>query len=142
MSNLSAPLNPARDLSPRLFTAIAGWGTQVFSSDMGFQYTWFLVPLFAPYVGAIIGAFIYTLFIGVHLSEIVIETKVKKDKKEKKKDTSDLIYANYESSPIFKPRPQIKLAKFDDEIETERLQDYAEYLDTSQNNQNTKQVTV
>lgn len=28
--NCGAPLNPARDLSPRLFTAFAGWGKDVF----------------------------------------------------------------------------------------------------------------
>lgn len=28
--NCGYPLNPARDLGPRLFTAIAGWGMEVF----------------------------------------------------------------------------------------------------------------
>lgn len=28
--NCGAPLNPARDLSPRMFTALAGWGKDVF----------------------------------------------------------------------------------------------------------------
>ena len=29
--NCGYPINPARDLSPRIFTAIAGWGTEVFT---------------------------------------------------------------------------------------------------------------
>lgn len=28
--NCGYPLNPARDLGPRLFTAVAGWGMEVF----------------------------------------------------------------------------------------------------------------
>ena len=30
-TNCYCPLNPARDLSPRFFTAIAGWGWECFS---------------------------------------------------------------------------------------------------------------
>lgn len=30
-SNAGGPLNVARDLSPRIFTALAGWGGGVFS---------------------------------------------------------------------------------------------------------------
>jgi len=29
--NSGYAINPARDLSPRIFTAIAGWGTEVFT---------------------------------------------------------------------------------------------------------------
>lgn len=29
-SNCGCPMNPARDLGPRLFTLLAGWGTEVF----------------------------------------------------------------------------------------------------------------
>jgi len=29
--NCGYPLNPARDLSPRIFTAVAGWGFEVFT---------------------------------------------------------------------------------------------------------------
>ncbi len=29
--NCGAPINPARDFSPRLFSAMAGWGADVFS---------------------------------------------------------------------------------------------------------------
>jgi len=29
--NTGCAMNPARDLSPRIFTAVAGWGTEVFT---------------------------------------------------------------------------------------------------------------
>jgi len=29
--NCGYPINPARDLSPRIFTAVAGWGFEVFT---------------------------------------------------------------------------------------------------------------
>ena len=29
--NCGYPINPARDLSPRIFTAVAGWGLEVFT---------------------------------------------------------------------------------------------------------------
>ncbi|KAG0069975.1 hypothetical protein BGZ89_001706 [Linnemannia elongata] len=45
-------LNPARDLGPRVFVAVAGWGMEAFSRQ-GF-YFW--VPLVAPFFGAFGGA--------------------------------------------------------------------------------------
>ncbi|KAF9924329.1 hypothetical protein FBU30_005667 [Linnemannia zychae] len=46
-------LNPARDFAPRVFVAIAGWGGEAFSR----QDYYFWVPIVAPFVGAIGGAF-------------------------------------------------------------------------------------
>uniref|UniRef100_A0A1E1X3P2 Putative aquaporin n=1 Tax=Amblyomma aureolatum TaxID=187763 RepID=A0A1E1X3P2_9ACAR len=61
--NCGAPLNPARDLSPRIFTAIAGWGSEVFSFR---QYNWFWVPIVGPHIGAIMGAWLYFLTVELH----------------------------------------------------------------------------
>jgi MIP family channel proteins len=61
--NCAAALNPARDLSPRIFTAIAGWGLEVFSFR---NWLWFLVPIAGPHLGAVIGAIFYILCIGGH----------------------------------------------------------------------------
>ncbi|XP_077524626.1 aquaporin-7-like [Amblyomma americanum] len=61
--NCGAPLNPARDLSPRIFTAIAGWGVEVFSFR---SYNWFWVPIVGPHIGAIVGAWFYTLTVELH----------------------------------------------------------------------------
>lgn len=49
--NAGYAINPARDLGPRLFTALAGWGPGVFTAANG--YWW--VPVVAPCVGAVIG---------------------------------------------------------------------------------------
>ncbi|KAG5270880.1 hypothetical protein AALO_G00173340 [Alosa alosa] len=61
-SNCGYPLNPARDLGPRVFTYLAGWGSEVFSAGNG----WFWVPLVAPFLGALVGAALYYLFIEIH----------------------------------------------------------------------------
>ncbi|KAI8329864.1 aquaporin-like protein, partial [Chlamydoabsidia padenii] len=52
-------LNPARDLGPRLFTAMAGWGSGVFTES----HYYALIPSFAPIVGALIGGLTYKLCI-------------------------------------------------------------------------------
>nr|XP_015224218.1 PREDICTED: aquaporin-10 [Lepisosteus oculatus]BEH82912.1 aquaporin-10 [Lepisosteus oculatus] len=61
-SNCGYPLNPARDLGPRLFTYIAGWGSEVFTAGGG----WWWVPLLGPLVGALTGTALYQLLIELH----------------------------------------------------------------------------
>ncbi|CAK4086843.1 unnamed protein product [Aphanomyces euteiches] len=58
-------LNPARDLGPRIFTAIAGWGSAVFTADN--HYFW--IPICAPIVGAILGGGAYIAIISNHHDE-------------------------------------------------------------------------
>lgn len=48
-------INPARDLGPRLATAVLGWGPAVFSSHGGY----FWIPIVAPLAGGLAGAFLY-----------------------------------------------------------------------------------
>jgi MIP family channel proteins len=60
--NAGYAINPARDFGPRLFTFVAGWGGGVFTAGNG----WWWVPVVAPVVGAILGAFLYDLFINKH----------------------------------------------------------------------------
>nr|XP_060611794.1 aquaporin-9 [Anolis sagrei ordinatus] len=62
--NCGCAMNPARDLAPRLFTYLAGWGPQVFTAGNH----WWWVPLVAPMVGAALGAALYILFIELHHS--------------------------------------------------------------------------
>ena len=58
-------MNPARDIGPKAFAFIAGWGDVAFTGGKDIPY--FLVPLFAPVVGAALGAFSYRKLIGRHL---------------------------------------------------------------------------
>ena len=56
-------INPARDLGPRLASAVFGWGMSVFRSHDGY----FWVPIVAPLVGGVCGATLYDLAIRRHL---------------------------------------------------------------------------
>jgi len=60
--NAGYAINPARDFGPRLFTFVAGWGSGVFTAGGG----WWWVPITAPIVGGILGAFLYDIFINKH----------------------------------------------------------------------------
>uniref|UniRef100_A0A452IET3 Uncharacterized protein n=1 Tax=Gopherus agassizii TaxID=38772 RepID=A0A452IET3_9SAUR len=67
--NSGCAMNPARDLSPRIFTAIAGWGFEVFTAGNN----WWWVPTIAPMMGGVIGAFTYIIFIEIHHSDTHLE---------------------------------------------------------------------
>ena len=58
--NSGYAINPARDLGPRLFTALAGWGSEVFRAG---NYWWW-VPVLAPLIGGVLGGWIYDMFVG------------------------------------------------------------------------------
>jgi len=53
-------VNPARDLGPRLLTAMVGYGRQVFTFRN--QY-WIWCPIMGPILGALFGAFVYDAFL-------------------------------------------------------------------------------
>jgi glycerol uptake facilitator protein len=60
-----AAFNPARDLAPRLFSAIAGWGTLPFTvNEMG----WLTVYVVAPLVGALLGGGAYRWWLAPHFT--------------------------------------------------------------------------
>jgi glycerol uptake facilitator protein len=58
--NAGYAINPARDLGPRLFAWIAGWG-DVALPGAGY-YFW--IPIVGPLIGAVIGVFVYKFFIA------------------------------------------------------------------------------
>jgi MIP family channel proteins len=60
--NAGYAINPARDFGPRLFTALAGWGSGVFTASSA----WSWVPVVAPCVGGVIGGGVYDFFITRH----------------------------------------------------------------------------
>lgn len=58
--NAGYPINPARDLGPRAFTALAGWGSGVWTAAGG----WWWVPVVGPLLGAIVGGALYDACVG------------------------------------------------------------------------------
>jgi len=58
--NSGYAINPARDFGPRLFTFVAGWGSEVFRAGN----SWWWVPVVAPCIGGIAGGWMYDAFIG------------------------------------------------------------------------------
>ncbi|XP_078062824.1 aquaporin-10-like [Mustelus asterias] len=61
-ANTGYAINPARDLGPRLFTFMAGWGIEVFTAGNG----WWWIPIIAPLIGGVLGCLIYILLIELH----------------------------------------------------------------------------
>ncbi|KAM4690087.1 aquaporin-10-like isoform 1-T1 [Rhinophrynus dorsalis] len=61
-SNCGYPINPTRDLGPRLFTCVAGWGMDVFRAGN----SWWWVPVVAPCIGAVLGSILYQILVEIH----------------------------------------------------------------------------
>uniref|UniRef100_A0A8C6US60 Aquaporin-3 n=1 Tax=Neogobius melanostomus TaxID=47308 RepID=A0A8C6US60_9GOBI len=77
--NSGYAVNPARDLGPRIFSAMAGWGTTVFS----FRNGWFLVPTFVPFIGSFIGVVVYQVMVGFHVEGEVRDRKAAEHENER-----------------------------------------------------------
>lgn len=67
-ANAGYAINPARDLGPRLFAYLAGWGdvaipgTVSSGANVFFDYMW--IPIVGPLVGGALGVLVYDFFIG------------------------------------------------------------------------------
>lgn len=61
-------INPARDFGPRLFALFAGWGQVAFPGNGVGYSNYFWVPIVAPLIGGVIGAFVYDFTIRDTLS--------------------------------------------------------------------------
>lgn len=72
----SWPMNPARDLGPRIFAYFAGWGSSAFPSPD--NYWW--IPLVAPLIGGVIGAGAYQMLIHPFLPARVRAIQEEKEK--------------------------------------------------------------
>lgn len=68
--NTGYAINPARDLGPRIFTALAGWGGEVFTAANG----WWWVPVVAPCVGGVIGGWAYDVCVGHRFPAVDVRT--------------------------------------------------------------------
>jgi glycerol uptake facilitator protein len=55
-----ACFNPARDLGPRLFSSLAGWGSIPFTTN---GWGWLTVYILAPIFGGLVGGRLYTAFL-------------------------------------------------------------------------------
>lgn len=70
-------MNPARDFGPKLFAFVAGWGEISFTG--GKEIPYFIIPIVAPVIGAIIGGAGYRYFITRSLeaekAAQILETK-------------------------------------------------------------------
>ncbi|MBL9189785.1 MAG: MIP family channel protein [Opitutaceae bacterium] len=55
-----ACFNPARDLGPRLWSALAGWGSVPFSTN---GWGWLTVYVIAPLLGGQVGGMLYRVFL-------------------------------------------------------------------------------
>jgi glycerol uptake facilitator protein len=62
-ANAGYAINPARDFGPRLFAWIAGWGRIAIPGDYGNVNTYLWIPIVGPFLGGLVGAFIYDLAI-------------------------------------------------------------------------------
>jgi glycerol uptake facilitator protein len=58
-----AALNPARDLAPRIFSSLVGWGAVPFTAN---GVGWLSVYVVAPVVGALLGGAGYRLLLAPH----------------------------------------------------------------------------
>ncbi|XP_056259719.1 aquaporin-3-like [Seriola aureovittata] len=84
--NSGYAVNPARDLGPRIFTALAGWGGEVFTANT----YWFFVPICAPFLGAVVGVLMYQLMIGHHLEGEVQEKQKEEEEEEERFKLSNM----------------------------------------------------
>jgi glycerol uptake facilitator len=63
-ANAGYAINPARDFGPRIFALLGGWGQVAFPGTVKGAFTaYFWVPIVGPFVGGVIGAYIYDFFI-------------------------------------------------------------------------------
>ncbi|XP_054612178.1 aquaporin-3-like [Dunckerocampus dactyliophorus] len=92
--NSGYAINPARDLGPRIFTALAGWGFEVFTVN---NY-WSLIPIGGPFVGAMVAVIVYQLMIGYHLSGDASHKRKKKQEDKEERLTLPNIRANEEAA--------------------------------------------
>ncbi len=62
-ANAGYAINPARDLGPRIFAWIAGWGKLALPGDYGWVNGYFWVPIVGPLIGGAIASVFYDVFI-------------------------------------------------------------------------------
>jgi glycerol uptake facilitator protein len=67
-TNAGYAINPARDLGPRLWTWIEGWGPLAFPGTGSYFSGYWWVPIVGPLVGGAVGIVVYDGLIGASLA--------------------------------------------------------------------------
>lgn len=67
-TNAGYAINPARDLGPRLWTFLAGWGQLAFPGAYQYFDNYWWVPIAGPLIGGVVGIYVYDLFVGQGLA--------------------------------------------------------------------------
>jgi glycerol uptake facilitator protein len=60
-ANAGYAINPARDFGPRVFAWIAGWGRLAIPGDYGNVNGYMWIPIVGPFIGGVVGAYVYDL---------------------------------------------------------------------------------
>jgi hypothetical protein len=63
-------LNPARDLAPRLAALTLGWNSEDIFENINYEgnrQQWWLVGMFGPIIGAVLGVLFYSFCVGAQL---------------------------------------------------------------------------
>ena len=63
-TNAGYAINPARDLGPRFFTWLAGWGRLAFPGHYQWFDNYWWIPIAGPLLGGMVGILAYDFFIG------------------------------------------------------------------------------
>ena len=63
-TNAGYALNPARELGPRVFAWLEGWGKLALPGNYGQTTNYWWIPVFIPLFGAVAGILLYDFFIG------------------------------------------------------------------------------
>jgi glycerol uptake facilitator protein len=58
-ANAGYAINPARDFGPRFLAWIAGWGKIAIPGDYGNVNSYLWIPIVGPFLGGLIGAYVY-----------------------------------------------------------------------------------
>jgi len=62
-ANAGYAINPARDFGPRLLAYFAGWGSVALPGKVPHFSAYFWIPIVGPFIGGVVGAVLYDLFI-------------------------------------------------------------------------------
>jgi glycerol uptake facilitator protein len=63
-ANAGYAINPARDLGPRIFAAISGWGSVALPGNGVLFSNYFWIPIVGPLIGGVLGILTYGFFVN------------------------------------------------------------------------------